>query len=96
MMLILGSLAIGAVVGATMTMPRLIQDRLGLLLNTTLYLMLAALGAQVGANYELMNKLPEIGWRAFLLAALAVAGSLAALFAAVRIFRLSDPEGDQE
>lgn len=96
MILILCSLIFGILIGATLKIPPVAEKRLGLLLSATLFLMLGALGAQMGANSELVHNLPEIGWRALLLAALAVAGSLAALFAAERVFRLSHTEGEHK
>lgn len=48
-------------------------------MNITLFIMLAALGAQIGANRELLVNLPSLGWRAAVISALSIAGSVVAL-----------------
>ena len=94
MILIAGSLLLGVIIGAAAKLPRPVEDRLGLLLNATLFLMLAALGAQVGANRELLQELPKIGWRALLLAVLSIIGSVAALHTVMPLFRVNNRERD--
>lgn len=94
MILIAGSLVLGILMGAAVKLPRLFEDRLSFMLNAILFIMLAALGAQVGANRDLLQELPKIGWRALLLAILTIIGSVAALHAVAPLFRQKDCEGD--
>ncbi len=82
------ALAAGIAVGAARLLPAAWSTRLGRLMTATLFVMLAALGAQIGANRELLANLPALGWRAAVISALSIAGSVAALWLAVGIFRL--------
>lgn len=85
------ALAAGMIIGGCRLLPPAWLARLPRLMTFTLFLLLFVLGAQIGGNDELMAGLPLLGWRAVVIAAFAVAGSLAALLLAIRWFKLAGP-----
>lgn len=95
MWIIIVALAVGILLGAGRLLPAPWLAPLGRLMTATLFLMLVALGAQIGANRELLADLGPLGWRAFVISALSVAGSIAVLYLVVRACSLSakPPEG---
>jgi hypothetical protein len=95
MWIIIAALAAGILHGAGRLLPAPWLLPLGRLMTATLFVMLVVLGAQIGANRELLANLGPLGWRAFVISALSVAGSVAALYIVVRTCRLGaePPEG---
>ncbi|HWQ60725.1 MAG TPA: LysO family transporter [Negativicutes bacterium] len=89
MWIIIVALAAGIAVGAARPLSAAWSARLGRAMTATLFLMLAALGAQIGADRELLANLPSLGWRAAVISALSIAGSVAALCFVVDRFRLA-------
>ena len=96
MWLIIASLAAGFAVGASRLLPAAWSARLGRAMTAALFVMLAALGAQIGANRELLANLPTLGWHAAVISALSIAGSVAALLLVVKRFRLADRLAERE
>lgn len=94
MWVIIVALAAGLALGACRLLPAAWLAVLGRLMTATLFVMLAALGAQIGADRELLANLGPLGWRAFVISALSVAGSVAALCLAAKHLRL--PAGPPE
>lgn len=88
MWVIIVALAAGVALGAGRLLPATWLAGLGRLMTATLFVMLAALGAQIGADRELLANLGPLGWRAFVISALSVAGSIAALYLAAKTLRL--------
>ncbi len=85
---IIVALAAGVALGACRLLPAGWLAVLGRLMTATLFVMLAALGAQIGADRELLANLGPLGWRAFVISALSVAGSIVALCLAAKNLRL--------
>jgi hypothetical protein len=90
MWLIIVALAAGVAVGACRLLPAAWSALLGRVMTAALFLMLAALGAQIGANRELLANLPALGGRAVVISILSIAGSVAALALVGKRFRLAD------
>jgi uncharacterized membrane protein YadS len=88
MWVIIVALAAGLVLGACRLLPAVWLAALGRLMTATLFVMLAALGAQIGVDRELLANLGPLGWRAFVISALSVAGSVAVLCLAAKHLRL--------
>ena len=84
MWLIVAALAAGVAAGAARLLPGAWIAGLGRVMAVTLFVMLAALGAQIGANRELLANLATLGWRAAVISAFSIAGSVAVLYIAVR------------
>lgn len=80
MWLIFACLIGGVALGASGRLPEPWLKHTEKLTMLTLFIMLTALGAQVGANAELIANLPVLGWRAFLIAIMAVVGSVSVLW----------------
>jgi uncharacterized membrane protein YbjE (DUF340 family) len=80
MWLIILSLTAGCIVGASGMVPAACFRHLSKMITIVLICMLAALGAQIGNNAELLTNLPVLGWRALLIAVCSVAGSVTALW----------------
>ncbi len=92
MWLIIGCLIAGVALGASDRMPESWFKHINKLTTATLVIMLVALGAQVGANAELIANLPVLGWRAFLITIMAVAGSVGMLWAIERCLFQGDEQ----
>ncbi|MDT8902964.1 LysO family transporter [Anaeroselena agilis] len=86
---IIVALAAGIALGASRLLPAARLGSLGRLITATLFIMLVALGAQIGANRELLANIGPLGWRAFVISVLSVAGSVAALYIVARHIRLT-------
>lgn len=84
MWLIIACLVAGVALGASGRLPERWVKHIDKMTMATLFIMLTALGAQVGANDELTANLPVLGWRAFLITILAVTGSVVTLWAIER------------
>lgn len=80
MWLILLSLVAGIIIGVINIFPASWFKHLDKSITVTLFVMLAALGAQIGSNAELVANLPVLGWRAAVIAVLSIAGSVGALW----------------
>lgn len=81
---IIAALAAGCAIGACRLLPAAWTARLGRVMTVVLFVMLAALGAQIGANRELLAHLPALGWQAAVISILSVAGSVAVLLLVAR------------
>lgn len=94
--LIVIALVAGVIIGASGFIPAAALKHVDKLTTITLFIMLAALGAQIGSNNELLGNLAALGWRALVIALLSVAGSVTVLWLAVRYFKLAtvEEEGD--
>ncbi|HBV95456.1 MAG: hypothetical protein JL50_02285 [Peptococcaceae bacterium BICA1-7] len=75
-----GGVAIGYLFPPGEARSRIIQR----LTMTGLFILLAAMGAQLGSNDKVLANLDRIGLQAFVLAAFSVAGSVLAVFAIFR------------
>jgi hypothetical protein len=84
MWLILAALMAGVFIGACGLLPTGCNKRLDRVMTVTLYVMLAALGAQIGGNQELLANLGLLGWRAVVISAFSIIGSIAVLWLAAR------------
>lgn len=94
MWVIIVALAAGLAVGACRLLPAARLAFLGRLMTATLFVMLAVLGAQIGADRELLANLGPLGWRAFVISILSVAGSVVALSFTAKHLRLpAGPSG---
>lgn len=80
MWIILVALGAGVLFGASGRLPERFLAHLDKLTAGTLFIMLAALGAQIGGNSELIANLPVLGWRALVITVMAVAGSVGAVW----------------
>lgn len=80
MWLIVVSLLAGVALGVTNIIPGTWLRHLDKGITITLFVMLLALGAQIGSNNELVANLPVLGWRAVVISALSIAGSVVALW----------------
>ncbi|MPM97989.1 hypothetical protein SDC9_145170 [bioreactor metagenome] len=80
MWLIVVSLFFGVVLGVANVVPVTWLRHLDKTITVTLFIMLLALGAQIGSNGQLVNNLPTLGWRAAVISTLSVAGSVFALW----------------
>lgn len=95
MLLIMGSLVAGVVIGISGMVAEGFVPYLNKITTVTLFVMLAILGAQIGCNSELLNNLTLLGWRAVIISFLSILGSVAAVWLAVRWFKLSQGEGEK-
>lgn len=93
MWLIVVALAAGVAAGASRLLPAAWLAGLGRVMAGTLFVMLAALGAQIGANRELLANLAALGWRAAVISAFSIAGSVAVLYLVVRRLGLARERG---
>lgn len=84
MWLIITALAAGVFIGACGFLPAGWHKRLDRVMTITLYIMLAALGAQIGGNQDLLANLGLLGWQAVVISAFSISGSVAALWLATR------------
>jgi uncharacterized membrane protein YbjE (DUF340 family) len=80
MWLIVLSLLAGMALGVTNVVPGSWLRHLDKSITVTLFVMLLALGAQIGSNAELVANLPSLGGRALIISALSIAGSVLALW----------------
>jgi len=80
MWLILLSLVAGIILGAANIIADSWFKHLDKGITITLFVMLVALGAQIGINAELLANLPLLGWRAAVIAVLSIGGSVGALW----------------
>ncbi len=94
--LIIAALVAGFLIGAGRLLPAGSGAALGRFMTVALFAMLVALGAQIGANRELLANLPALGWRALVISTLSVAGSVAALCLVARHCRLADRPSERE
>lgn len=92
MWLIIISLVLGILLGVYGRLPEIIVSKLNSISTCTMFLMLAALGAQIGSDAELLRNICIIGYRAFIISVLSVLGSVLLLWLAVRLFNLSSQE----
>lgn len=95
MWLIIVALGAGLAAGAGRLLPAAWSGRLDRMMTVTLFAMLVALGAQIGANGELLANLPALGWRAAVISILSIIGSIAALWLVVQHYRLADKQADR-
>lgn len=84
MWLIIIALAAGVIIGACGLLPAGWHKKFDRVMTITLYIMLAALGAQIGGNQELLANLGLLGWQALVISVFSIAGSVAALWLATR------------
>lgn len=84
MWLIIAALAAGVLIGVSGFLPVGWHKRLDRTMTLTLYVMLAALGAQIGGNQDLLANLGLLGWQAVVISAFSIVGSVAALWLATR------------
>lgn len=77
---LVGGVAIGYLFPPGEARSRIIQR----LTMTGLFILLAAMGAQLGTNDKVLASLDRIGLQAFVLASFSVAGSVVAVYAAFR------------
>jgi uncharacterized membrane protein YbjE (DUF340 family) len=84
MWLILAALLAGVFIGACGLLPAGGHKRLDRVMAVTLYVMLVALGAQIGGNQELLANLGLLGGRAVVISAFSIIGSIVALWLATR------------
>ncbi|VBB05963.1 lysine exporter lyso [Lucifera butyrica] len=89
MSLIFVSLVAGIAMGASGKIPAAWFHYSNKMTTIMLFIMLLALGAQIGIDRELAAKLTLLGGRALLIAALSVAGSIGALWAVARKWNLA-------
>jgi hypothetical protein len=94
MWLIILALAAGIAVGACRRLPPAWLAALPRLMTGTLFLLLFILGAQIGGNSQLMASLPLLGWRAAVISACTIGGSLAVLLLAARWYGLTAKEDE--
>ena len=89
MEIIIGSLLAGLATGWFVRVPSVLGSRLGHIATVTLFVMLAALGAQIGSDKDLLGKLGSLGLHALVLCLFSVAGSVGCLWLIVKKFHLS-------
>jgi len=94
MWLILIALLAGVALGAWGNIPEQGVRNLDRIMTGTLFLMLAALGAQIGIDSDLLSKLSLLGGRAVVISSLAVTGSVILLWITVRYCKLAPRKGD--
>ena len=94
MEIIIGSLVVGVLIGWFVRVPSALSSRLGRLASLSLFVMLLALGAQIGSDKGLLDKLGALGLEALVLCLFSIAGSVGFLWLAVRKFHLADLGGD--
>ncbi len=94
MEIIIGSLVAGVVIGWFVRVPSALSSQLGRLASLSLFVMLFALGAQIGSDKTLLDKLGALGLEALVLCLFSIAGSVGFLWLAVRKFHLASLGGD--
>ncbi|MDD4601901.1 hypothetical protein SDC9_04005 [bioreactor metagenome] len=80
MLLIVVSLLAGVVLGAANVVPGSWLRHLDKSVTITLFIMLLALGAQIGSNGELVANLPALGGQALIISAFSIIGSVLVLW----------------
>ena len=81
---IIGSLIAGVVIGWFVRVPSVLSDRLGHFASASLFVMLLALGAQIGSDRTLLAKLDVLGVEALVLCLFSIAGSVGFLWLVVK------------
>lgn len=94
MWLIVVALLAGLAVGARGILPERCLNQLDRVMMMTLFVMLVALGAQIGGNTQLLTSLGLLGWRAVIISTCSVAGSVVALWLVARCFPVSGKGDD--
>jgi uncharacterized membrane protein YbjE (DUF340 family) len=92
--LILAALIAGVIVGAAGLLPDGWGRQLDRVMTLTLFLLLVALGAQIGGNGELLANLGRLGWQAAVISACSLAGSIIVLWLTARCFGLGGKGDD--
>lgn len=86
MEIIIVTLLLGVGVGLLNILPQKMYPYIEKSMTIILFLMLMALGIEIGANKELLMSLPTLGFKALIIAAFSVLGSI--LFLAVAVKKL--------
>jgi uncharacterized membrane protein YbjE (DUF340 family) len=94
MWIIIVALLAGCIWGASGFFPAAWVRWLELVMTITLFIMLAALGAQIGGNAELLENLSLLGWQAAVISILSIIGSVGLLWGVSRYFKLPAGKGD--
>lgn len=95
MELIIIALIAGIGLGLSGLVPSCFSARLDKIITVTLFIMLFALGAQIGSNQDLLGNLTVLGGRAVVIAGFSVAGSLLLLWLIARLFRLESAQQEE-
>lgn len=95
MELIIIALIAGIGLGLSGLVPGCFSARLDKLITVTLFIMLFALGAQIGCNQDLLSNLTVLGGRAIVIAGFSVAGSLVMLWLIARLFCLEAEQQEE-
>lgn len=92
MSLIVLSLLIGVALGVANLIPDGWLRYLDKSITITLFIMLLALGAQIGSNSQLVANLSVLGWRAAVISSFSIAGSILALWFVAKRTALGERE----
>ena len=79
------TLVLGILLGILYKMSETKYARINKVTTVTLFIMLFALGAQIGSKDELLSNMALLGSRAFIIALFSIIGSIIALWLVVRI-----------
>ena len=79
----------GVAAGASGRVPAVVFRHIDTFTTVILFIMLAALGAQIGSNSELVGNLAVLGWRALVISLFSITGSVLALWLVVRYLKFS-------
>lgn len=96
MEIIIIALVLGIALGVSGFIPAGFTARLDKVITVLLFVMLFALGAQIGTNQDLLTNLTVLGGRAFLIAGSSVTGSLLLLWLLTRYFRLESKKQEEQ
>lgn len=96
MELIIIALVAGVALGSSNLLPAACLGQLDKIITGILFVMLAALGAQIGSNDELLNNLAGLGVKAVGIAILSVAGSVGLLWFTARCFSMNQRERNEK
>jgi len=89
MWLIVVALLAGLAVGARGILPEQCLNQLDRIMMVTLFVMLVALGAQIGGNAQLLTSLGVLGWRAVVISTYSIVGSVVVLWMVARCIPVS-------